>query len=163
MCATPTTRRHSWRRSTGEVGGRTILSNIDYEATQQQSLVAFGNGVTTSYGYDARIRLDSLLTNSPIDGEIIHYTYSYDPVSNITKIADNRPGGVVPLDSPRRNTQVFDYDELYRLTRVRYAPVSDNDPTLGQIDYAYDALGNMLSKSSPPSGQPAAHRRRRAR
>jgi RHS repeat-associated protein len=138
----------------GGVGGRTILSNIDYEATQQQSLVAFGNGVTTSYGYDDRIRLDSLLTNSPIDGEIIHYTYSYDPVSNITKIADNRPAGLVPLDSPRRNTQVFDYDELYRLTRVRYAPVSDNDPTLGQIDYTYDALGNMLSKSSPAIGQP---------
>ena len=35
-------------------------------------------------------------------------------------ITDNRPGSAVPAGDKRRNTQLFQYDDLYRLTRVGY-------------------------------------------
>jgi uncharacterized protein RhaS with RHS repeats len=54
----------------------------------------------------------------------------------------------VVADSPRRNTQHFEYDDLYRLTRVRYNlpnPVATNG---GEIRYRYDRIGNLLAQTS---------------
>jgi RHS repeat-associated protein len=97
-----------------------------------------------------RERLTSLQTTSVLAGSLVHYGYQYDPVSNVTRIDDLRPFDGphgVPAQSPRRNTQRFEYDDLYRLTRARYTPVSD-ESTLGTITFAYDAIGNMLSQVS---------------
>ncbi|MHC4692191.1 MAG: RHS repeat domain-containing protein, partial [Planctomycetota bacterium] len=138
----------------GGPGGRVILSDVEYEATSQLKTISFGNGVVTSYAYDNRHRLDSLITTSSGGTELINYTYQFDPVSNITSIIDKRPYSYIPKTSQRRNTQVFQYDDLYRLTQVRYARQDDLPTNFGQIDYAYDAIGNMLSKASPASGQP---------
>jgi RHS repeat-associated protein len=138
----------------GGPGGQAILSDIEYEATSQLKTISFGNGVVTSYDYDNRHRLDSLITTGFGGTELINYAYQYDPASNITSIIDKRPYGYVPKTSPRRNTQVFQYDDLYRLKQVRYARQDDLPANFGRIDYAYDAIGNMLSKTSPAYGQP---------
>lgn len=136
----------------GQTGAQ-IITNIDYEPSGQQKTVCFGNGVLTDYSYDNRDRLDTLLTQRSDGIELIHYVYHYDPVSNIEQIIDQRPFTIVPRESPRRNTQVFQYDDLYRLTQVRYARKDDFNANYGQIDYGYDEIGNMLSKSSPLSTQ----------
>jgi RHS repeat-associated protein len=141
-------------RIDGDPNGRVILSQIGYEPTGQLKEIHYGNGVTTAYNYDNRDRLENLLTATARATELIHYAYHYDPVSNITRIIDHRPFTTVPTDSARRNTQVFQYDDLYRLTQVRYARKDDLNANHGQIDYSYDAIGNMLGKSSPDPGQP---------
>jgi RHS repeat-associated protein len=131
----------------GGPNGQQVITNVDYESTGRQRFISYGNGTTTSYAYDNRDRLATLITVGPADANLINYSYVYDPVSNIKKIIDSRtafsPG------SPRHNTQIFQYDDLYRLTRVRYAHKDDHAANHGQIDYAYDAIGNMLYKSSP--------------
>jgi RHS repeat-associated protein len=138
----------------GGPGGQVILSAIDYEATGQTRTISFGNGIVTSYNYDNRHRLDSLITENVGGTQLINYAYQYDPVSNITSIVDGRAYGYVEQSSPRRNTQLFQYDDLYRLNQVRYAWQDDLQANHGQIDYSYDAIGNMLSKTSPASGEP---------
>jgi RHS repeat-associated protein len=138
----------------GGPGGQVILSDIDYEPTSRLKSISFGNGVVTSYAYDNRHRLDSLITTNSGGTELINYAYQFDPASNITSIIDKRPYSYVPRTSQRRNTQIFQYDDLYRLTQVRYARQDDLQANFGQIDYAYDAIGNMLSKTSPAYGQP---------
>lgn len=131
--------------------GQAFVTSADYAATGKIDQISFGNGVVTANQYDLRERLTNLHTTSPLAGSLVHYAYGYDPTSNVLRIDDLRPFdglGGVPADSPRRNTQRFQYDDLYRLTTVRYTPVSESDASLGTITYAYDAIGNMLSQSS---------------
>jgi RHS repeat-associated protein len=138
----------------GGPGGREILSNVDCGPASLFKSVSFGNGVVTSYEYDNRNRLNSLITAATDHTELINFAYQYDPVSNIKSIIDNRPYSYIPKTSPRRNTQVFQYDDLYRLTQVHFARRDDLQANFGQIDYAYDAIGNMLSKTSADANQP---------
>lgn len=123
------------------VGGESgfIISGIDYLASGQLDQIQYGNGVDTNYTYDPRLRLKTLKTaNTSLSTVLIDYEYQFDGVSNITRISDLRTG--VPTE--RENTQVFGYDNLYRLTQVDY-------PTLSKhIAYEYDRIGNMVKKTS---------------
>jgi RHS repeat-associated protein len=128
----------------------TIVSDIGYLPSAQQERIAYGNGVRTSYRYDERQRLNSLVTISEAGAAepLIDFGYQFDAGSNILAIQDQRPESDVPGGDRRRNTQTFTYDNLYRLTRVQYnipAAGSDNG---GGIDYRYDRIGNMLAQSS---------------
>lgn len=135
-------------------GGPTesIISNITYRASAQLNNIRYGNAVLTSYDYDPRLRLKKLHTLSATGGEgggeveFIHFTYDFDAVSNIKAIHDHRPLAVVPANDPRRNTQIFGYDSLYRLTRAEYPAILEGSP--GHIDYRYDRIGNMISQLS---------------
>jgi len=134
----------------GISGGPTgnILSGLGYLPSAQQERIGYGNGVQTSYAYDNRARLTRLLTQQPLSStELVHFTYDFDPVSNIRGIDDRRPESLVPAGDPRRNTQRFQYDSLYRLTRVQYNPINPQ-PSTNLISYRYDRLGNMLAQSS---------------
>jgi len=139
-------------------GGPTgfIISNLEYLPTELKRNIHYGNGVKTTYRYDPRLRLNSILTLGAPDSiggtsaELLHFRYFFDPVSNLLRIEDQRPGALVPNADPRRNTQLFAYDNRYRLTRVQYSfnepgqPIRDD----GEIQYRYDRIGNMLSQFS---------------
>ncbi|MCB1041277.1 MAG: RHS repeat protein, partial [Acidimicrobiales bacterium] len=123
----------------GGPGGH-IISAMSYIASGQLASIAYGNGVNTAYAYDPRLRLRKLDTVGPGGAGLIDFDYTFDGASNITRIDDNR--AAVPVSDPRHNTQVFAYDDLYRLTGVQY-------PSLGEgIAYSYDRIGNMLGKTS---------------
>lgn len=124
-----------------------ILHHIDYAPSSQLAKVLCSNGVCSTYRYDNRLRLAVLshISTNQSDLSLVDYSYDFDAASNIVAIHDKRPLSVVPADSPRRNTQLFQYDSLYRLTQVKY-PRSNQIP---QIDYRYDRIGNMLFQSSP--------------
>lgn len=138
-------------RITGGPTG-TILTHLGYRPTGQQAEILYGNGVLTTYDYDSRLRLKNLNT-APKDkpgSPFIAFVYDFDPVSNIRSIVDNRPGLVAPAGNKRRNTQLFQYDDLYRLTRVQYSfalpgASTSND---GEISYRYDRIGNMMEQVS---------------
>lgn len=120
-----------------------IISGMTYKASGQLDSTAYGNGVSTAYAYDPRLRLRSL-TTAKAATQLISFAYQFDAASNITRIDDNRPA--IPSTDPRKNTQLFSYDNLYRLTSVQYPALLTGSP--GSISYAYDRIGNMLSQSS---------------
>jgi len=144
------TRGHIERISGGV--GTSLVPNLDYNAKDQVTQCDFGNGVRTRWQYDSRLRLAAVETHKISDpsNPLLSYRYSYDGVSNIKQIKDLRPVGVAAAGDPRRNTQSFGYDDLYRLTSVTYsfAAAAQPDGGDGTISYAYDRIGNMLSKSS---------------
>lgn len=153
------------RISGGPTGS--IISSLGYLPSDQQADVLYGNGVQTRYVYDSRLRLSSLVTApqaSPAS-PLISFGYDFDGVSNIRSITDNRPGSVVPAGDKRRNTQLFQYDDLYRLTRAQYSFSLPGSPPAndGEINYRYDRIGNMLAQTSsiadtdPHSGLPVAN------
>jgi RHS repeat-associated protein len=133
-----------------------IISNITYRASDQLTQIDYGNGVRTTYDYDPRLRLNSLLTVGRDSVEpsnarqLLNFTYEFDGVSNIKAIRDQRPGAAVPGGDKRRNTQLFQYDDLYRITRAQYsfALPGAADASNGFITYRYDRIGNMLNQSS---------------
>lgn len=138
--------------ATGPYGG-SIISAIAYRASDQLAQIDYGNGVRTTYAYDPRLRLNQLLTAGPVPApgtELIHFDYEFDGVSNIRAIRDRRPGSVVAGGDKRRNTQLFQYDDLYRITRAQYsfALPSAPDANNGVISYRYDRIGNMLRQES---------------
>jgi RHS repeat-associated protein len=120
-----------------------IISGMTYKASGQLDTTTYGNGVDTSYSYDPRLRLRSLSTAKDAT-QLISFAYQFDAASNITRIDDNRP--TIPAADPRKNTQVFGYDDLYRLTSVQYPSLLSG--SAGSISYAYDRIGNMLSQTS---------------
>ncbi len=120
--------------------GGDIITAVDYIASGQIQSTSYGNGVDTSLSYDPRLRLKTLVTTGA--KTLIDYSYTFDGASNITQIDDNRNLSGEPDFTERENTQVFDYDDLYRLTRVDYPETS------GHIGYGYDRIGNMISKAS---------------
>ncbi|MBL9167631.1 MAG: VCBS repeat-containing protein [Verrucomicrobiales bacterium] len=132
----------------------TIISNLSYFPSGQHAQVDYGNGIRTSYQHDTRLRLTRLMTVgvNPLLGqtELLHFTYRFDDASNIRQITDQRPGSAVPAGDPRRNTQIFDYDDLYRLTSAQYSFALPGQATRndGAIQYRYDRIGNMLAQTS---------------
>ena len=133
-----------------------IISGLRYWPSAQQARINYGNGVRTTYAHDSRLRLKTLRTvrpdsvEPPSSTDLIHFGYDFDSANNITAIHDRRPASAVPGGDPRRNTQIFRYDDIYRLMRAQYsfnlpgaAPRND-----GEINYRYDRIGNMLAQTS---------------
>ena len=128
-------------------GGMSVLSDIDYISSGQFARVDHGNGVSTTYDYDDRLRLSRLIVAKPGQPPLLSYAYRLDSASNIVDIDDLRPRVGALASTPQRiNDQSFEYDDLYRLTRVRYGFEMGDD--LAEISYRYDRIGNLLEQSS---------------
>ena len=138
------------------VGGPSgsIISAVSYNAAGQTATMDYGNGVRTTYDHDNRLRLAHLQTfrnfASTNDPQILNLGYVLDGVSNLRQVTDQRPGTAIPAGDPRRNTQVFQYDDLYRLTQAQYSFALPGQPLRndGLINYRYDRIGNPLGQSS---------------
>ena len=157
--------------ASGIVGGPNgnIIAGVTYAPSATPLTLDYGNGVRNSYQHDNRLRpvqLQALRQSASAgDPNLIKLGYTYDPASNIRQITDLRPASAVPAGDPRRNTQIFQYDDLYRLQGVQYSfhtpgQAVRND---GQINYRYDRIGNSLAQAStlavrdPVSRQPLAN------
>jgi RHS repeat-associated protein len=129
-----------------------VIQNITYAASGQLASILYGNGILTQYGYDPRLRLSSINTAPATNhsAPLIAFGYVFDDASNIKSISDNRPTSAVAAGDPRRNNQVFGYDDLYRITSAGYGFSGPGDLTSdnGTISYAYDQIGNMLRQIS---------------
>lgn len=127
-----------------------VLAATSYAPTGQRLSFAYGNGVSTSFGYDARKRLTQLRTIDANRDELLQYQYDFDAVSNITQVTDLRPEEILPSGDARRNHQQFGYDDLYRITSAAYG--FDAVPTglgaAGSISYRYDRIGNLAAQTS---------------
>jgi uncharacterized protein (UPF0333 family) len=131
------------------VGGPSgsIIADLDYKPWDALARCEYGNGVITVHDYDSSLRLKDLDTDGVADTKLLDYTYHFDATGNLDRIDDNRSLAGQPEETKRRNTQVFSYDNLYRITAATYPGILDGGDD-GTIGYRYDRLGNMLQKTS---------------
>lgn len=110
--------------ATSTTYGETLFSSAYRTPAQQPAQVALGNGLTTVYTYDSRLRLSRIQT-----GAVQDLALTYDEASNVTGVTDGTTGEVA----------LYSYDQLNRLTgmAINGAPVAS---------YQYDAIGNMTYK-----------------
>ena len=132
----------------GDNDGVVILTG--YTPSGQRTQYAYGNGVTALYGYDARKRLTSLQALNADRTDLIRNAYDYDGLSNVLSIIDGRDAEIIPEEDARRNSQLFVYDDLYRLVGASYAfdTAAAEFGNNGVLAYRYDSIGNMLAKNS---------------
>jgi RHS repeat-associated protein len=157
------------------------VTGIEYNARGQRACIGYGNGTVSAYAYDPQtFRLAQLTTTRPATlpaGQRVvqALAYFYDPVGNITTIADSADTQDVIFFNNQRvdPTASYGYDPLYRLTSATgrehlgqtgtaLAPprqvTSDDSTRMGlpqpgdgnamgnyTESYTYDAAGNLLT------------------
>jgi RHS repeat-associated protein len=108
------------------------VTDIDYDAKGQRTLIEYGNGVRTTYEYDPlTCRLVHLLTRRdaiafpddcpeppPADWpgcQVQNLHYAYDPVGNITYIRDDAQQTIYFRNKRVEPSAKYTYDAIYRL------------------------------------------------
>jgi RHS repeat-associated protein len=165
-----------------------FVTNVDYDAKGQRVELAFGNGVRTRYRYDPQtFRLSQLLTtrgadfpddcpnppNRPCGVQNVHY--AYDPVGNITHVADDAQQRVFYDNAVADPDTDYAYDALYRLIeasgREHIGQAATPQPDWADAGrstlphpqdgtamrpytehYEYDDVGNILSLAHRAAG-----------
>ncbi len=153
----------------GASSATTFITDIDYDAKGQRTLIDFGNRVRTTYKYDLQtFRLIHLMTTRD-DGQLQNLHYTYDPAGNITSIRDDAQQTVYFNNRRVEPSAEYTYDAIYRLieatgrehlggaghptapdafngfhTRLDH-PGDGNAMGTYVERYVYDAVGNILS------------------
>jgi RHS repeat-associated protein len=118
------------------IGTSTYVQSTAYDSSSRIISRALGNGLSQNYTYypwnQQGGRLQTLST-----GSLQNFTYQYDPVGNITSIAD----------SVNSQTQTFTYDALDRLVTAGATGASQQGGYATET-YTYNATtGNLDSKA----------------
>jgi RHS repeat-associated protein len=94
-----------------------FVADIDYDAKGRRELIAYANGITTSYGYDPlTLRLVTLMTMRVADqAKLQDLSYTYDPAGNITRIADAAHERIFFNNQVVTASANYTYDSVYRL------------------------------------------------
>jgi len=154
-----------------------VVTNISYDAKGQRTRIDYANGATTTYTYDDRtFRLLNLKTTRPtqpdatasalfVNASVVQdLQYTYDPVGNITRIADKAHPPLFFANQQLDAVSDYTYDALYRLIAASgrerqdagQADWNDRGNTLlmppntaaalgAYVErYTYDAVGNLL-------------------
>jgi RHS repeat-associated protein len=92
------------------------LAAIEYDARGQRTTVAHGNGVTTRYAYEPEtFRLRSVVSTRSDGFTVRHLEYTYDPVGNLTRVADVAFPSVFHANQQVDAISRYRYDAAYRL------------------------------------------------
>jgi insecticidal toxin complex protein TccC len=149
----------------GQISVDTLVSAIHYSASGQVEHELAGNGMRSTSAYDpADGRLMLLATQGPDQAFLQKRSYRYDPVGNITEIAD----AALPIQhfASQRIEPVrrFAYDTLYQLisasgwetAKPSLGPALPEWQAFGPPDgsrwcnysetYHYDEAGNLLQR-----------------
>jgi YD repeat-containing protein len=113
-----------------------VVSAVTYLPFGPVSGLTYGNGIIETRGFDLDYRPTSLTDAGAATMQSL--TYSYNAANNVTAIGD----GVTPGDS-----QSFAYDALDRLVAASGG--------YGSLAYAYDPVGNLLSRTANDGYQSA--------
>lgn len=119
-------------RIPGEDADIEFVAGVDYNARGQRTLVRYGSGVVTEYGYEPdTFRLRTLHTARPRPrygadravppdrrADVQNLVYVYDPVGNITHIADRAQPTVFSLNTEIAAAADYVYDAAYRLVEA---------------------------------------------
>jgi RHS repeat-associated protein len=153
----------------GTAGFAPFVTNIQYNAKGQRERIEYANGAHTTSTYDPlTFRLVHVKTLRASDNaDLQNLAYAYDPVGNITSIADAAQQTVYFKNQVVSASGHYVYDAIYRLFKAEgrehagnteHPQTSYNDvprvhlslPDDGQAmrnyreQYRYDAVGNIL-------------------
>jgi hypothetical protein len=93
-----------------------ILSNLDYNARGQQTLIEYGNGAQSTYEYDPQTFRQAALHTLRGADHLQELTYAYDPVGNLASIADAAQQTIFFNNAVVVPGADYTYDAAYRLT-----------------------------------------------
>ncbi len=123
----------------------TLTWSMTYDATGQLETLSFPNGLTTTYGYDDRDRVLSIVTEDLSSNVVASFVYTRLLAGNIETVTE--------ADG---TTKTYTYDLADRLTSERI-----EDP-LGAFvslrEYEYDDAGNRVRVDFTPAGGPTETR-----
>ncbi|MGH8491098.1 MAG: RHS repeat domain-containing protein [Gammaproteobacteria bacterium] len=139
-----------------------FVTDIDYDAKGQRTLIDYGNGVRTTYEYDPlTFRLTCLTTTRPAGlnglatqlfknaGTVQDLNYTYDPAGNITRIADNALPTLFFANQQVDPVGLYTYDAVYRLIEAQgresigQSALQLGLPQATYRDYPYAGLGSQ--------------------
>ena len=116
----------------GAAASTPFVTDIDYNAKGQRTLIDYGNGVRTTYEYDPlTFRLTRLTTTRPAglnglatqlfkDARTVQdLNYTYDPAGNITRIADDALPTLFFANQQVDPVGLYTYDAVYRLIKAQ--------------------------------------------
>jgi RHS repeat-associated protein len=113
-----------------------VASAITYLPFGPVSGLSYGNGIVETRAFDLDYRATGIADTGA--AMMQQLSYSYDAANNVTAVAD----GVTP-----GNSQSFGYDALDRLTTAAGG--------YGTFGYAYDPVGNLLTRTANDGYQSA--------
>jgi RHS repeat-associated protein len=116
----------------GAASASSFVTNIDYNAKGQRTLIQYGNGTATSYAYEPlTFRMTQLLTRRsaatypgdcpqpPPSGwpgcQAQNLNYTFDPMGNITHIQDDAQQTIYFKNQRVEPSNDYTYDAVYRL------------------------------------------------
>lgn len=144
-----------------------FVTRIDYNARSERTFVTYGNGTTTTYGYDPlTFHLASVGTKRDSSGfSLQDLTYTYDAVGNVVEVKDAVEFGNANV----AGGGLYEYDALYQLTQVIGREHPGQQPTAADSplvlfahpedlqslrqyreQYSYDVAGNVLAMAHVP-------------
>jgi RHS repeat-associated protein len=93
------------------------VDTVAYDAKGQRLSIAYGNGSITNYAYDLEsFRLVELTTTRPNGADTVQaLSYTYDPVGNITRLADAAQQTIFFDGHVATPNADYEYDAIYRL------------------------------------------------
>jgi len=107
----------------------------------------YGNGLTQSNQYypaSWQMQNSFIADPQPQSPDFMNYFYEYDLFGNLNRqTSHNTINNEASVDEEN-----FSYDRLHRLkTSTRVHSIGINTTTMPAVNYQYDAIGNLLSKS----------------
>jgi RHS repeat-associated protein len=141
-----------------------LLVDYDYDPAGRLSKKTLGNGVYSTYAYDAAGHITSLV-NLRADAVVLsRYEYTYDLSGRRTSMITldgtfsygyDALGQLIRVEHPDGRIAVYDYDAAGNRTRVidngvetAYATNDLNQYTeVGDVTYEFDADGNLVSQA----------------
>jgi RHS repeat-associated protein len=145
-----------------------FVTDIDYNAKGQRTLIDYGNGVRTTYEYDPlTFRLIRLTTTRPAGlnglakdlfknaGTVQDLRYTYDPAGNITRIADDALPALFFSNRQVDPVSLYTYDAVYRLIEaqgcesVGQSALRLGLPQASYRDYPFTGLGAQSFDPKP--------------
>ncbi|NER35197.1 MAG: DUF4114 domain-containing protein [Oscillatoria sp. SIO1A7] len=114
------------------------VTTYQYDSTGNLETTLLPNGTKETRGYDSLNRLVSVVNQDAGGNVLSSYTYSLDKAGNKKTVSELNGRKVE-----------YTYDELYRLTAEEITDTVHGNRT---IQYAYDAVGNRLSRNDSAAG-----------
>ncbi len=129
-----------------------VVTNIDYNARGQRTLVEYANGTKTQLSYDPltfRV-VEVLTTNAAETLKFQDLSYTYDPVGNVVDQRDRADFSPIFTNQPIQADGQYVYDAIYRLSEARGREhpgqqAIPDDPPKGAVPHVNDVVGRLIA------------------